>query len=129
MKILKSNKNIIERIQLQPITNAELERAQKKIEEESNRIPFGLTKHDIIGQIKNFPMGVVVRMLEETEAQGNKPDVKLFQDHASAGTKNKEGFVWSETEAGHKFWSDVINCEWFHKFFDKYPDYKKYNLD
>ena len=88
--------------------------------------PFGLTKDDLKGDIKNFPMGVVVRMMEETERQGNKPDVKVFQKYMREGAFNG-GFDWNLTEAGTEFWVIVTGGYW-KKFFERYPDYARYNL-
>lgn len=85
-------------------------------------IPFGLTEKDLIGEIKDFPMGVVVRMVEEQEAQDNKPDVKVFQNDINTG-KDIGGFKWRDTEAGYGFWSDVINFHNFERFFKKYSSY------
>lgn len=87
---------------------------------------FGITKKDLIGDISVFPLGVVVKMLEEQEKQGNKPDVKVFQDSKSVG-KKYNAFDWDETEAGAKFWHAVIiYCE-FDKFYKRYPEYKRYD--
>ena len=47
---------------------------------DKNRNPYGITKEDMIGDLTGFPVGIVVRMMEEQEAQGNEPDVKIFQD-------------------------------------------------
>lgn len=65
--------------------------------------PFGLTEDDLKGDLEGFPMGVVVRMLEEQEIQGNKPDVKVFQ-RIKMADKNECGFSWMNTEIGHIFW-------------------------
>ena len=83
--------------------------------------PFGLTKDDLIGDLKGFPMGVVVRMLEEQELQGNDVDVKVFQEDCMIIYR---GFDWDKTEAGYNFWEDVIDYKDFNLFFKKYPEYK-----
>lgn len=87
------------------------------------RNPYDITEKDMIGQLKGFPVGVVVRMIEEQEKQGNEPDVTLFQKLTSAGD---DGFVWGESEAGHDFWYEVIREENFKLFFERYPEYMKY---
>ena len=46
---------------------------------------FGITEKDLIGELEGFPLGVVVRMLEEAEKQENKPDVKVFQKKSKLG--------------------------------------------
>lgn len=95
--------------------------------------PFDLTKKDLIGDIAGFPMGVVVRMMEETELQNHEPDVKLFQRYRDAGNTH-EGFIWSDSsydgskDKSENFWRRVITQEDFNLFFKQYPEYKKYNL-
>ena len=84
--------------------------------------PFVLTKDDLNGDIKDFPMGVVVRMMEEQELQGNKPDVRVFQDDILSG------FDWDKTEAGFDFWSKVLLSRKFELFFKGYPEYENYNI-
>ena len=85
---------------------------------------YGITEDDMIRNIEGFPVGVVVRMMEEQEAQGNKPDVGVFQYDRRLASK---GFQWDETEGGQTFWSNVISNENFDLFFKKYPEYEKYN--
>ena len=131
MKILKTYDFVSERIELQPITNGELNRAQEDYNERRKN-PFDLTEKDLIGQIEGFPMGVVVKMLEETKLQEHEPDVTLFQKHKTAGD-TKEGFVWSYSSYDgpmdkDNFWRRIIENREFDLFFDYYPDYKIYNL-
>ena len=89
--------------------------------------PFGLTKDDLIGKIECFPIGVVVRMLEEQELQGNKPDVRVFQDSVSSDGKHG-GFDWEETYEDWNFWTKVLLGRKFELFFEIYPEYEMYNL-
>ena len=112
-------KFISERISVQPITNSELEKAQDHYERAKN--PFGIVKADLTEHLKDFPMGVVVRMMEEAKRQGNTDDIKVMCRYPSGV------FVYSDTEAGHIFWSKIINNHIFDEFFERYPDYKKYN--
>ena len=65
-------------------------------------------------------------MLEETEKQGNKPNVKIFQKRIRT-QKTLGGFSWRDTEAKHIFWDDVINFKNFDRFYEKYPKYKLYD--
>ena len=51
---------------------------------------FGITEKDMIGHLKGFPVGVVVRMMEEQEKQGNKPNISTFQ-RRDAGANQEEG--------------------------------------
>lgn len=89
--------------------------------------PFGLIKKDLIGDLRVFPMGVVVRMMEEQEKQRNKSNIKVFQN-LSNQNKVGGGFNWDDSEAGYDFWSEVIGDKNFNLFFKKYSKYKKYNL-
>ena len=83
---------------------------------------YMITKDDLIDDISGFPIGVVVRMLEEQEKQGNKPDVKVFQRSRIGG------FSWRDTEDGLRFWSSIITDREFDTFYKKYPNYKKYDI-
>ena len=51
---------------------------------------YGISKKDMIGQIKDFPVGVVVRMMEEQEAQRGDANIKQFQ------ISRCEGFPWEK---------------------------------
>lgn len=84
--------------------------------------PFGLTEKDLIGEIEGFPMGVIVRVLEEQELQGKEPDITDLQ------LKRSSGFTWHYTQNGWNFWNSVMAKKDFNLFFKKYPEYEKYNL-
>ena len=88
---------------------------------------FGITKKDMIGEIKGFPVGVVVKMMEEQKSQGNKPNIKVFQWRCDAGDV-VSGFDWGATKDGNGFWYDVIMNMNFDRFFKAYPEYKKYDI-
>ena len=88
---------------------------------------FHITKKDLIEDLEGFPVGVVVRMLEEQEKQGNNPDVKVFQKKIAVG-KDQGGISWGLTEAGFIFWDAVINYEEFTVFYKRYPEYKKFDI-
>ena len=88
---------------------------------------FGITEKDMIRALEGFPVGVVMRMMEEQKNQGNKPDVKVFQRAANADSSDG-GFHWDDTEDGYEFWEAVINFINFNKFYKKHPEYKKYNI-
>lgn len=72
------------------------------------------------GQIKGFPQEVVEKMLERQVEQGNERDVSVFEEQKTRGVKFG-GFVWSNSEEGHVFWSNVIDYEDFDIFFEKHP--------
>ena len=92
----------------------------------STDIKYNITKKDMIGDLTGVPVGVVIRMLEEQDMQGNKVNIKVFQRNCCADWAD-DGFEWENTEAGDDFWEDVISFENYDYFFKKYPEYKKYN--
>lgn len=83
-----------------------------------------ITAVDLIGKIKNFPIEVVEKMVEEQVRQGNKADVTIFQKEVTADTRDG-GFVWKITKDGHAFWDEIIRCHKFDVFFAKYPKNNK----
>ena len=95
--------------------------SKRNLDKSSNK--YGITEDDMKGYLKDFPVGVVVRMMEEQEAQGNKPDVKVFQDMLNADVV-EGGYNWGKTKDGTDFWFDVIFRRKFNLFFEKYPEYK-----
>lgn len=87
---------------------------------------YGISKKDMINDINDFPVGVVVRMMEECEMQGGKPNVHAFQNNVCEGDPYVGGFDWGATEDGSEFWATVSLYN-FDLFFEKYPEYEKYN--
>ena len=94
---------------------------KKNLDKNNNQ--YNISKKDMIGELKGFPVGLVVRMMEEQELQGNKPNIKVFQKYVMDAN---DGFEWKGTEDGQGFWYKVINGD-FTLFFEKYPEYEKYN--
>ena len=76
------------------------------------------------GEIADFPIEVVERMLECQVEQGNKRDVSVFERNKIAGSYSK-GFCWVETKEDVNFWNEVIGNKNFDLFFQKY--HKKSN--
>ncbi len=72
MKIL--NLNAFEKLKINPMSLNELD----ELDEINSTNKFKLSNKDLIGDLTQVPLGIVVRMLEEQEKQGNKPDVKIF---------------------------------------------------
>lgn len=85
-----------------------------------------ITKKDLVGQIANFPLEVVERMVFEQVNQYIKPDPAVFAKSKTAAA-SQGGFNWSETKDGHHFWYCVIRLNDFDSFFKRYP--KKYMED
>lgn len=83
---------------------------------------YKVKKSDLKGQIKDFPIEVVQKMVEKQVHQGHKADVKVFQVNAISGW---DGFVWARTIEGNSFWRNVIYQADFPLFFEKYPKKKE----
>lgn len=77
---------------------------------------------DLKGEIKDFPLEVVQKMVERQYEQTGKCDVKVFQNQKYASSY-EDGFRWSQTPEGHNFWRGVISQCLFDLFFTKYPKY------
>lgn len=86
---------------------------------------FKVEQSDLVGNIKDFPIEIVEKMIEEQVKQGNRPNVEVFQNNASADVDD-DGFTWSDTDDENDFWLEVIDEKNFDLFFEKYP--KKPNL-
>lgn len=88
---------------------------------------FEVEQSDLVGQIEDFPLEVVQKMIEEQVRQGNKANVSVFQKFCIA-SKGEGGFDWEYAIDGDTFWQVVIGIQEFNVFFDKYPKKKKTNL-
>lgn len=88
---------------------------------------FKVEQSDLVGDIKDFPIEVVEKMIEEQVKQGNCPNVEIFQNDSSA-CAGDGGFSWAETEDGTEFWIEVLDGGNFDLFFKKYPKKNKPNL-
>lgn len=72
------------------------------------------------GEIADFPIEVVKKMLERQVEQGNKRDIRVFEKRRTAGERSK-GFVWGDTMEEYIFWDEVITRRNFDLFFERYP--------
>lgn len=88
---------------------------------------YKVEQSDLVGSIKDFPIEVAQKMVEEQVAQGNRPNVKVFQDDLSA-CAGDDGFTWSQTDDGDGFWIEVLDGGNFDLFFEKYPKKNNTNL-
>lgn len=89
------------------------------------KVIFKVEKADLVGDIKDFPIEVVEKMIEEQVRQGNCANVEVFQKSVTSDV-NVGGFDWCDTDDGWDFWEEVIADSNFVLFFKKYP--KKPNL-
>ena len=82
-----------------------------------------ITQKDLIGDLENFPIEVVEKMLVEQFKNLGKTDIAVFQYNRNDA---KKGFCWENSADGHDFWNDVIRGKKFDVFFERYP--KRYPL-
>lgn len=89
------------------------------------KVIFNVEMSDLVGDIKDFPIEVVEKMIEEQVKQGNIPNVEVFQKCVILDDEDG-GFAWNRTKDGEDFWREVIGESNFDLFFKKY--HKKPNL-
>ena len=77
---------------------------------------------DLIGDLENFPIEVVEKMLEYQYKQLGIIDIAFFQYNRADAMK---GFSWEDTIEGHDFWNYVIAKKRFDVFFDRYAKSKE----
>lgn len=82
---------------------------------------------DLVERIKDFPIEVVQKMVDEQVRQGNHPSVSVFKDGGFPDSFHG-GFTWDRTNDGHDFWNCIINMGHFALFFEKYPK-KTYKME
>lgn len=76
---------------------------------------YKVTEKDLIGDIKDFPIEVVQRMVDCQLEQDNKACIDVLQGEKTGG------FEWRKTKEGLDFWHKVIEHKNFNLFFQKYP--------
>lgn len=79
---------------------------------------------DLIKKLEGFPFEVVEKMLEYQYAQNNIVDISVFHNLPSA-KKCQGGFDWITSPEGFSFWNEIIICEKFDKFFERYAKSKE----
>lgn len=85
---------------------------------------YKVKQSDLKGQIKDFPIEIVQKMVSKQVHQGNKADVGVFQICTSSCVDNG-GFDWARTKEGSGFWNSIITNINFDVFFKKYPKIKE----
>lgn len=81
---------------------------------------YKVTEKDLIGDIKEFPIAIVEKMLERQQEQKGCTNIKTLQTAVSGA------FQWASTSEGHTFWENVILYKYFNIFFKKYPKNNNY---
>ena len=77
-----------------------------------------ISKDDIYGAIKGFPLEVVHKMVELTMKDDNIDSEEALKILRSCPSR---GFTWSETDEGYQFWNRVINCHEWWRFYNRFP--------
>jgi hypothetical protein len=77
-----------------------------------------ISKSDIYGDIKGFPLEVVQKMVELTMKEKH---VNLEEALQILRNSAWRGFTWAETNEGNMFWYKVINRHEWWRFYERYP--------
>ena len=80
---------------------------------------YKVKQEDLVGRIKDFPIEVVQKMVEEQVKQSDDADVTAFQESPYSG------FLWLKTKDGVDFWNAIIEKKNFNLFFETYPKYEQ----
>lgn len=75
-----------------------------------------VTKNDLKGEIKDFPLEIVQWMCDQQVAQGNLFNPEVFQEHRFADSING-GFYWDRTDIGIDKCQAIIQYKNFDLFF------------
>lgn len=84
-------------------------------------VEYKVTKNDLKGEIKDFPIEIVQKMVDyhiKEEGKMNIEDINSLQILPDGA------FNWRNTNEGLEFWGRVIDHHDFDLFFEKYPKSK-----
>lgn len=82
---------------------------------------YKVVNEDLVGELKEYPLAVVQKMIERQVMQGNPANVKVFQADTTAEQLDG-GFEWDVSPEGWDFWNKVIAGMDFNVFFKRYPE-------
>jgi hypothetical protein len=82
---------------------------------------YKVVNEDLVGELKEFPLAIVQKMIERQVMQGNPANVEVFQADTTA-ERLDGGFEWEESPEGWDFWNNVIAGMEFNVFFERYPE-------
>lgn len=82
---------------------------------------YKVVNEDLVGELREFPLAVVQKMIERQVMQGNPANVKVFQADTTAEQLDG-GFEWEVSPEGWDFWDKVIAGMEFNVFFERYPE-------
>ena len=105
------------------------EKTIKNKDMEKEEHAYIVKQEDLKGDIKDFPIEIVQKMVDELVKQGNEADVTVFQENRIR-PRNIGGFDWGKTKENYDFWCRTIYRKEFNVFFGKYPEGKeKYTFE
>ena len=85
---------------------------------------MSLTSTFLIKHLKDYPIEIVNKLIEEFTIQGHSNKISLFQNlppKLAMSEMINKGFDWEKTNDGLFFWINVIVLKNFDSFFEKYP--------
>ena len=81
-------------------------------------VEYKVTKNDLFGDIEDFPIEVVKKMVQRC---GEENEVNII---TKLQISRLDGFIWKNSIEGYDFWNEVIYNKNFDLFFEKYPKSK-----
>lgn len=82
---------------------------------------YKVVNEDLVGELREFPLAIVQKMIDRQVMQGNPANVKVFQADTTAEQLDG-GFDWEISPEGWDFWDKVIAGMEFNVFFERYPE-------
>lgn len=74
-------------------------------------------REDIRGEIAGYPIEIIQAAVDRGIEQGRNANQVIQSLQISIG----DGFAWSETPEGHRFWAQIMVHHKFNIFFQRYP--------
>lgn len=82
---------------------------------------YKVVNEDLVGELSEFPLPIVQKMIEHQVMQGNPANVEVFQADPTT-SRSDGGFEWEDSPEGWDFWDNVIEDMEFNVFFERYPE-------
>lgn len=84
---------------------------------------YKVVNEDLVGELSEFPLPIVQKMIDHQVMQGNPANVEVFQaDPTTSRSDGGGGFEWKDSPEGWDFWDNVIEGMEFNVFFERYPE-------
>jgi hypothetical protein len=82
---------------------------------------YKVVNEDLVGELSEFPLPIVQKMIAHQVMQGNPANVEVFQADPTT-PRSDGGFEWEDSPEGWDFWGSVIEGMEFNIFFERYPE-------